>query len=522
MKNIKIKKSLCALFAVGMLFSACDKNFEEINTDPIGKGTTTANQLLAPAMVNVLSANMIRNRNFNNELMQVTVNISDAEAQVFRYDFRRTWADYTWNIWYPELTNLKDIGRIASEPGSENKSYQAISLITQAWVYQLLTDVYGDVPYTEANEGRQGIYEPKFDAQKDIYLDLFNKLEQANTLLKEGTAIIGSGDPVYQGDVSKWRRFGNSLYLRALLRVAHKQEVSTAAIAKIKEIVETKASEYPVMENNTHTAKILWNGTNSSSAVYSSPFMINVRAVDFRTPAITEFFIDHLRNWNDPRLQGSLGVNGTPRWGLAQGPNGWVGVASGYAPGSGITKQAYFYSDAQNAGITLQTDRYTGIIMNVAEVDFIKAEAAVRGWISSPAELHYYTGMANSLNYWLPNYISKPTDANFIKYVQEADIMWDNTLPLDNKTPGSSSKLELIHLQKYYAMFLVDFQQWIEHRRTGHPILPKGPGLANGGEMPSRLNYPIITQSANPTNYKNAVAAQGADDIKTKVWWQKP
>ncbi|MNH39248.1 Starch-binding associating with outer membrane [compost metagenome] len=82
--------------------------------------------------------------------------------------------------------------------------------------------------------------------------------------------------------------------------------------------------------------------------------------------------------------------------------------------------------------------------------------------------------------------------------------------------------MELIQLQKYYAMFLIDLQQWFEYRRTGHPILPKGSGLENGGVMPARLAYPLISQSANPTGYKNAVAVQGADVISTQVWWQKP
>lgn len=522
MKTMNIKNSLFVLLACSITLSSCDKNFEKINVDPIGKGTTTPNQLLAPALVNVLSANLLRNRNFNNELMQVTVNLSDAEAQVFRYDFRRTWADYTWNVWYPELTNLKDMHRIASEEGKVNKSYQAISLITQAWVYQLLTDVYGDVPYSEANEGRQGVYEPKFDKQKDIYLDLFKKLEEANTLLKEGQAIIATGDPVYQGDVSKWRRFGNSLYLRLLLRVSGKSDVASTVIAKIKEIVDTNPAGYPIMQDNTHTAKILWNGTNSSSAVYSSPFMVSVRPTDFRGPAITDFFIDHLVNWDDPRVKPALGKSGTPRWGIAQGPSGYVGVPSGYAPGAGVAKQAYFYSDTQTAGYIMQTDPYTGILMNCAEVDFILAEAALKGWINGPVENYYYKGMADAINYWVPAYISKPTDANFITYVTNADLQWLDFLPVDDKTPGSNSKMEMILLQKYYAMFLVDFQQWIEFRRTGHPILPKGVGLANGGQMPSRINYPIISQSANPTSYKEAVAAQGPDDINTKVWWQKP
>lgn len=523
MKSIKKSISYIVLLAFSISLSSCDKNFEEINTDPIGKGATTPNQLLAPAIVNVLTANMLRNRNFNNELMQVTVNLSDAEAQVFRYDFRRTWADYTWNVWYPEITNFKDIGTFASQPGSINKSYQGISLILQTWTYSLLTDTYGDVPYFDANKGKEGVYEPAFDKQKDIYLDMFKKLEEANTLLSEGNPIIATGDPVFKGDADKWRRLGNSLYLRLLLRVSGKAEVSANAIAKIKEIAEGNKTKYPIMENNDHTAKVLWNGTNSSSAVFSSPFMVNVRAVDFRTPAITSFFIDKLVTWDSPLLRASLGKNNYNRWAIAQGPGGFVGVPSGYAQGSGITKQAYFYSDAQNTLITpLQTDPYTGIIMNVAEVDFILAEAAARGWLTTSAESYYNKGIADQLAYWLPNYIKSATDALFQTYVTNADIDWDNNLPLESLTPGSNSKLEMIHIQKYYALFLVDFQQWYEYRRTGHPILPKGNGLANGGVMPARINYPIISQSANPTSYKNAVAAQGPDDINTRVWWQKP
>ena len=120
----------------------------------------------------------------------------------------------------------------------------------------------------------------------------------------------------------------------------------------------------------------------------------------------------------------------------------------------------------------------------------------------------------------MPTWASTPTDKRFTDYIVGADIDWDNSLPLDAET--GNSKMEMIHLQKYYAMFLVDMQQWFEYRRTGHPILPKGDGLLNNKVMPARMAYPIISQSANPTNYKNAVAAQGPDEISTQVWWQKP
>jgi hypothetical protein len=161
-------------------------------------------------------------------------------------------------------------------------------------------------------------------------------------------------------------------------------------------------------------------------------------------------------------------------------------------------------------------------MMNCAEVDFILAEAAAKGWINGTGENYYVKGIADGINYWLPTKFTSVADPELNNYITSADIDWDNSLPLNTTTPGTPSKMESIQLQKYYATFLVDYQQWFEYRRTGHPFLPKGSGLANGGKMPARLNYPLVSQSTNPTSYRNAIAAQGPDDINTLVWWQKP
>lgn len=514
------------LLSIGMTFISCKKDFDKINTDPIGVPSVTADKLLAPTLTNVLSANLIRNRSINNELMQVSVSTVDevVEGRIYRYDIRRALSDAMWNSWYSELTNIKDINTIASDPASINTSYQGISRIAEAWTMQLLTDTYGDVPYTEANQGKFGLLEPAFDRQKDIYASLLTKLEEANTLLTANQAIVAESDPIYNGDISKWRRFGNSMYLRLLLRISGKAEASAQAIAKIKEIVDTNPGKYPIMEDNTHTAKILWNGTNSSTALYSSPFMVSVRPADFRTPAIVDFFINNLTTWADPRLDPAYGRNNINRWGIAAGAAGYVGIPSAYPIGSGApTKQAYFYSDAQSGSpLSLQTDPYTGVIMTVAEVDFILAEAAARGWINGTGDTYYYKGIADGINYWIPALYNAGDNAAVRNYALKGDFNWNNALPLDNKAVGSNSKLELIHLQKYYSLFLVDFQQWFEYRRTGHPLLPKGSSLLNGGKMPVRLYYPILAQSTNPTNYKNVLAAQGPDDVNTLMWWQKP
>lgn len=483
---------------ITIMMPSCKKGFNEMNTDPNGTPNALPQQLLAPALVNTLTYNMLRCRSFNNELMQVTVDASDSEGKVFRYDVKRTWADYLYNGWYTQLTNFKDIYNIASKEPNLNKSYMGISLICQSWIYSMLTDTYGDVPYSESNRSREGILEPKFDKQKDIYADIFKQLETANTLLNGAANVAGGSDPVYAGNIAKWRKFGNSLYLRLLLRISGKAEVSTDCIAKIKDIVNTNAANYPIMASNDDAAVLRWTGTGA----LTSPFIGGVREQDFRSPDIAEFFLNNLTKWADPRL---LQNN---RWSIGTYLGGYVGVPSGYSPGESVIGKSYFLSTSSPT--TLMNEPLMGNIMNYSELQFILAEAAAKGWITGPAANYYNNGVLSGITFWIPTYAT-PIDT----YLAAADIQWNDGDTLEDK-------MEAIHLQKYYSMFWTDNEQWFEYRRTGHPILPKGKGLVNKGIMPARLQYPVYVQSANPANYKSAVAAQGPDEIYTQVWWQKP
>jgi len=509
----KSNKLFIAVLAYITTLLGCTSGFEKLNTNPNNTPKALPQQLLAPALVKTVTYNMSRNRTFNNELMQVTVNISDAEGLVFRYDIRDTWANYQWDGWYSQLTNFKAIYNTASDGGTMNKSYMGISLICQSWIFSLLTDTYGDIPYFDAIKAQtDDNYEPAFDKQKDIYLDIFEKLEEANTLLSANTSITASSDPVFAGNITKWRKFGNSLYLRLLLRLSGKQEVQALCIQKIKNIIDDNAGSYPKMTSNDDSAILKWTGV----APYISPYF-TLRAADFRQPAICSFFIDNLTRWNDPRINGgTYGLNGVNRWGIAASGGQFLGVPSGYAQGGGITRLSYFYSiDQTVSGVTpparnLQSEPMTGMIMNYAELQFILAEAALKGWINGSAEDFYKQGVKNSITLWLPNWTE-----DIDTYLTNADIPWV-------ATDTDEEKMEKIHLQKYYSLFLVDFQQWFEYRRTGYPVLPKGDGLKNNKVMPARLNYPVYVQSTNPTHYKQAIANQGPDVISTQVWWQKP
>lgn len=532
-----MKKQLfiaCIIVLIAAVLCSCSKGFDKMNVDPINIVNTSADKLLAPALVNSLWPGMSRNRNFTNELMQVTVSQSDGDNTVFRYAFRANWSDYLWTAWFVQLTNFKQVDSLARRPETFNTSYQAIGKICQAWLFSNLTDIYGDIPYSDALKGDQNNVIPRFDRQKDIYIDMFNQLEEANKLLSgDADTIKITSDPIYKGDLSKWRKFANSLHLRLLLRISGKAEVASQVIAKIKEIAENPL-EYPIFQTNADCARITWTGGVSTTDPYTSPFVVGIRAQDFRGPAVCSFFLDPLVAWTDPRWdpRTPYGYGGIGKLGLAQASGGgWYGVESGYAPGTGDIKGVYFqsYDNATTGGVrSLQQNPNTGIIMQTAEVKFILAEAAAKGWIAGNVTDYYYQGIASAINYWVGDpFPESTTTTNFTDYL--ADVANGSSLKGENGqtliwNPELSvgDKMKLIHQQKYYALFMTDLQQWFEHRRTGLPELPKGEGVENNKVMPARLVYPIYVQAANPIGYRDAVAAQGADGINTRVWWQKP
>ncbi|MNK01724.1 Starch-binding associating with outer membrane [compost metagenome] len=478
-----MRKIIIALLITGTLVS-CTKNFSELNTSKDGAKFTAPETLLGPAVHTVIKNNLNRCLRLTHELMQVHVTTSDGD-EIHRYVIRPLESDYMWNNWYLQLTNIKDMYEGGKTVNS--KAFMGISLILDTWVSSLITDVYGDVPYFDANKGRTDkILQPRFDRQKDIYEDLFRKLEEANELLK--TATIGTSeaslDPIYNGDVAKWRKFGNSLYLRLLLRVSGTGELG--AVDKIKEIVESNKSNYPIFASNNDSAILKFQAT----APYLSEFA-EYRTLDFSVNnGLAEFFINNLNSWNDPRLA---------KWATKK-DNAYTGIKSGYAVGQGQDPISQYPVD-------LQKEPLLGNIINYGELQFILAECAARGFISlNTAQSYYEAGVNAAITMWG---FTVPDD-----YLTGSTARWSTSYNI-------IEQIQLISVQKYYTLFFTDFQSWIEYRRTGFPILPKGNGLQNDGIMPTRLKYPVNVQTLNRTNYQQAVVNMGGDDLKTKVWWNR-
>lgn len=482
MKLIKIC-SILMLAATMFSVTSCTKDFKEMNTDPNRAPAALPEALLAPALFDVVTRNQTRALRLNNELMQVHVTTINSD-EIHRYVIRPSESDYMWNNWYLQRTNFLDMYNSAAT--LQQKTFMGIALIMDVWVSSMITDMFGDVPYSEANRGREAIYQPKFDLQKDIYTDLFRKLEEANTLLAANEALTTDQkalDPLYAGDHTLWRKFGNSLYLRLLLRVSGKPEMN--APEKIKEIVETNKANYPIFTSNAESAILRFTTTPP----YVSAFY-TYRDYDFNGDnGLSQFFINNLNEWSDPRRD---------KWATKVGSN-FEGVPSGYPVGQVPERRSAYLA-------ALKNEPLLGNIMNYGELQFILAEAALKGYIGGDVETYYNKGVEAGVTLWN---VALPAD-----YFTQEGVQWDPSVSF-------SAQMEQIHTHKYYTLFFTDFQQWHEFRRTGHPVLPLGEGVRNDGKMPSRFNYPVYVQSLNKANYDAAVARMGGDNINVKVWWNQ-
>ena len=358
-------------------------------------------------------------------------------------------------------------------------------------MFETLTAAFGDIPMQEACRGDQQLYYPKFDTQQDVYRAVIDSLDAANRRFvpSKGLRYNDSGDLLYcisgsdADGIAKWRKFANSLRMRALLRVIDVPELNAAA--ELRKMVDNP-DEYPVFDSNEESAMVQISGV----APYEAPM---TRPSDLSSyKQLSEFFINPLKQWNDPRLP-VFALKATNKDDNGKDVKDYVGLQSGYA------NMPVINGSAPNAA-TLATAPQDIALITYSEMLFIKAELAQRGIISKDARKLYEDAVAANMQQWgveLPEgYFDNPATA------------YDGTL-------------RRIMEQKFYALFFIDYQQWFEYNRTGYPDVPTGPGVASGDAMPYRYKYPAILQRMNRENYLKAVQSMGADEISTKLIWQK-
>ncbi len=470
-----------------MTFASCE-SMDETNTDPTRMNAANAGSFLTPVTYNMGCYTWNRYNSFTFQLMQCLVT-TNSTGGVGWYKLTDTAGDGAWTTYYKWISNAKAI--YESGVRAEADNYQAIGLTLQCWMYETLTESFGDIPMQEACQGDNQLYYPKFDTQKEVYKAIIDSLDRANSLYDaaKGLQFNDNGDLIYCSSGSdkdgmlKWQKFTNSLRMRALLRVLDVDGLD--AKAKLKEMCDNP-KKYPVFASNEDGAFVSISGI----APYEAPM---VRPSDLSSyKQLSEFFIDKLNEWDDPRLP-VFARKASNYDEDGNSVSSYVGIESGYLYTPTISGSA---PNADN----LATAPQRIALMTYAEVLFIKAELAQRGIIAADAQSLYEQAVTAAVEQWG---VSMPTN-----YFSNPAAAYDGTL-------------KRIMEQKFYALFFIDYQQWFEYNRTGYPDVPTGPGVDPGNCMPFRFKYPAIVQRINRPHYLEAVESMGGDDLTTRLIWQK-
>ncbi len=437
---------------------------------------------------------------------------------------------------------------LADKRGS--MSHKGIFTIFRALLFSFITDFYGNVYYSEALKGREGILYPKYDSQQDIYTGLLSELEQANTLIAQGKETISpSYDLMFGGDKTKWQKFANSLRLRLLMRASNKM---TDAGAKMQAIV-SNPSATPIFSETNDNASIAFIGTTADNSWQGGTFnWSDNEEFDKRRPCKT--LVDKLTAYNDPRLpvwiapvekpwtsdpsQNDVEVSTTDPNGFtyastweyidysnpdiaAQSVNIldsnkiYVGFIAGM-PGDWKNGNGHFDTEAGGVVGNFKVSRFSqlfrqnshpllkAMIMNSDEVQFILAEAAAQGLITGDADAYYRKGITYSMQRW------GISDDDIATYLAQPGI----ALPADN-----TRKLIKIADQKWLALFLVSAETYLDIRRTGLPDIFKNGNLSTY-QFPLRYRYPGGELGQNKDAYDAGVAAlaPAVDDEFSKMW----
>ncbi|WP_343540067.1 SusD/RagB family nutrient-binding outer membrane lipoprotein [Sphingobacterium thalpophilum] len=483
---MKIKHISIALLLSAMVgLQGCTKNFDEINTDPNKVENVTPSALITPTVYGMSTYFTVRSNDFTWEIMQTGLANPSAANGVHRYYFTETSGDGTWNTCYRYLRNIREMESAAATSGQD--VYKAVATTLKAYIAGLLTDSFGDVPMSEALRAEEHISQPKFDRQEQIYADMIKALETANTLYAGGDVMNGS-DLLYNNKKELWRKFNNSLLLRYYLR----QSKRIPAAAKIKTILDNPA-QYPIFTSNEDAAIVKITGQSPYDYAWG-------RRQDYvNFTAMAEFFVDNLNALNDPRrpfimTEATEMVNNKPvKIGYKGIPAGHSGDLSAYKFSPSTPNGDLMYPEVVGTAIK-------EILMPYSEVEFIKAEVYLSLGMDAEAQTAYEKGVRASIE------------------------QYGGQVPADyfaNEAAKYNGTLERIMLQKYLGLFMVDYQQWFEYRRTGYPKLPKTPYMFYNGVMPTRFMYKNEVRRFNPDNYAKAVEQMGGDDFHTKVWWEK-
>jgi hypothetical protein len=422
------------------------------------------------------------------------------QYQVSSDNYNRPWNSMYSNV----LTELKYVYNKAST--EKKKQYMAVARLMQAYTFHVLTDAFGDIPFTEATRGSAAdgaIVNPKYDKQEVVYDGIIAYIDEAQALIDvNDLAHPGNDDLIYKGDMQKWLEFSNTLKLKVALRLSEINPVKGKAL-----VSALVAPDYL-----SSTAQITYSTTGGSqNPLYSEMIGLSGTTNIFASKTT----VDYLNGYGDPRT----GVFYTPIGngtvvGLAQGD--WQ--ISSNATGKSFGGVGVGANPQVEASATAPV-----ILLSVSESEFLQAEAIARGWITGDDKEHYTNGILAGMDQYAAG-IAGEIESEHLDLTAYGNANADLTDYLDSMIAlapelayptAEADKIKTIITQKWASMAgNQGFEAWTEWRRTGHPavIVPTTTSLIGAGKLPQRFIYPTDEVNLN----KNF---PGQKLITEKVWW---
>lgn len=504
-----------------LLLAGCTKRFDSINSNPNSPQQVENPQLLIPSIIK----NSVRNYSYGSEFTAAVC--GDYYTDQYTSEFKDAWTpgqtagNFRWDF-FEQLRDAENLRILSHNKGYANN--EGIALILRSWLFQVITDNFGDIPYSDALQGKtSGNFAPKYDTQETVYYSLLDSLKRANTLLASGKDPINS-DILLGNSALRWREFANGLRLRLLMRISSKTNLKINVATEMQSIVGD-ANTNPLFTSHEDQAALnfLEEQNNEFPAYHNNP--IN----DYH---LSTTFESNLKSISDPRIAyyamptaASAGTNNLVYAGV---PNGIGTSESNYNGGPNFQSKvaAILQPDPAFPGKASKTAAQ-GLLLTYAEVQFILAEAKERGLITTgDAGTYYMNGINDQFDYCASrldvlNKNIPSTDHTFPKSADIAPSAGYFTQSGVAYTGTSDEKLYKIRQQKWFALFYNGYEGWSEWRRTGVPKeIKAGPNSAIA-EWPRRARYPLSEQTVNTANYDDALKVQGPDDLVTHLWWNR-
>lgn len=490
MKTIKI----LSLVVLTLFANSC-KDFDELQTDPNRTSEAHPGLLLTNIQASINNQNNVVPTfnvvNVTAMLASRMIVFTDGAAAEQYYGWQRS--DFN------RYNTLRQIAKMEEEADRlQLENYKHLALFLRSVNILELTKVFGDVPYSEALQTSSGLYEPAYDTQEDIYVKVLDDLRAANNNLDPAGGDI-SGDVIYGGDITKWKKLINSYSLRVLISLSGKTgNTRLNVVSRFQEIVNNP-SEYPLFESNDDNAALHFHDLVGNRYPY---FNNN----NFKTAYyMEESFVNLLKAREDPRLfhfadrkpQGdALPETDFEAYGGLGGSDPLADNTNRLVNGEASRVDERYYLDPVNE---------PSVLMGYAELEFTLAEAAARGWITADAKEHYENGIRASFDFY--GIESAAQDA----YLLQGDVVY---VPADG--------VEMIITQKYINFFMNGgWEAFYNHLRTGFPEFDvDGGGILNNGRVPKRWMYPQTELQLNVENVEAAISRQygGNDDINGIMW----